>query len=64
MKQLITLLALVITTSVFAAEEKKVCIDKVDPHGKPVKKADGTVAQDCKVIKVHKKLEVEPTDKK
>ena len=57
MKQFISLLTLVIATSVFAAEEKKVCIDKVDAKGQVVKGKDGKPAQDCKVIKIHKKLE-------
>lgn len=42
--------------NVFAAEVKEVCKDKVDKAGKPVMKA-GKVVQDCKKIKVHKKLE-------
>ena len=41
-----------------AAEKKEVCHDKVDKAGKPVMdKKTGKPAQDCKVIKVHKKLE-------
>jgi hypothetical protein len=40
------------------AEKKEVCHDKVDKAGKPVMdKKTGKPAQDCKVIKVHKKLE-------
>jgi hypothetical protein len=51
----ITSLALV---SAFAeAETKQVCKDKLDKTGKPIKKADGSAAQECKTIKVHKKLE-------
>ena len=34
-----------------AAETKKVCVEKKDKAGKPVK--------ECKTIKVHKKLETE-----
>lgn len=46
------------STAVFAeAETKQVCKDKMDKAGKPVKKADGSVTQECKTIKVHKKLE-------
>ena len=41
----------------FAAETKTVCVEKRDAQGKVVKKADGTVVQDCKEIKVHQKLE-------
>ena len=40
------------------AEVKKVCIDKVTKDGKPVIDAKtGKQAQDCKEMKVHKKLE-------
>lgn len=48
------------------AEMKEVCHDKVGKDGKPVKKADGSVVQECKKIKVHKKLEgtAVPEDKK
>ena len=37
---------------------KEVCHDKVDKAGKPVMdKKTGKPAQECKMIKVHKKLE-------
>ena len=40
------------------AEMKEVCHDKVDKAGKPVMdKKTGKQAQECKKIKVHKKLE-------
>jgi len=42
---------------VFAAETKEVCHDKVDKAGKPVMNKDGTPKQDCKKIKIHKKLD-------
>jgi hypothetical protein len=51
---------LVATTSIAYAggEMKEVCHDKVDKAGKPVMdKKTGKQAQDCKKIKVHKKLE-------
>ena len=39
-------------------EMKEVCHDKVDKAGKPIMdKKTGKQAQDCKKIKVHKKLE-------
>lgn len=66
MKKLLALLALTLATSAFAAAEiKEVCKDKVDKAGKPVMKA-GKAVQDCKKIKVHKKLEgtAVPEDKK
>ena len=46
------------TSTAFAeAEVKEVCHDKIGKDGKPVTNKDGKVAQDCKKIKVHKKLE-------
>ena len=66
MKKLLALLALTLSTSAFAAAEiKEVCKDKVDKAGNPVMKA-GVAVQDCKKIKVHKKLEgtAIPEDKK
>ena len=59
MKKLITALmvALPLTFGVaYAAETKKVCIDKVTKDGKPVIGKDGKQVQDCKEMKVHKKL--------
>jgi hypothetical protein len=41
----------------FAAETKKVCVDKVTNNGKKVLDKNGKPVQDCKEIKVHKKLE-------
>lgn len=61
-----TLIALVLATlasSPFAAETKKVCIDKIGKDGKVVVDKAGKPVQDCKVMKVHKKLEVEPVKK-
>ena len=59
MKKLLALLiATMMATSVFAeAEMKEVCHDKVDKAGNPVNEKDGKPAQECKTIKVHKKLE-------
>ncbi len=58
MKKLLVLLAIAFAGSAFAeAEIKEVCHDKRDAKGNVVKKADGTVVQECKKIKVHKKLE-------
>ena len=48
----------VASTPVFAAAEIiEVCKDKVDKAGNPVKDKAGKVKQECKKIKVHKKLE-------
>ena len=38
-------------------ETKRVCVDKITPDGKPVMGKDGKPQQECKEIKVHKKLE-------
>ena len=51
-------LCLSVMSPVYAeAQVKEVCHDKVDKSGKPVTGKDGKVVQDCKKIKVHKKLE-------
>ena len=56
MKTLILSLALLfgVTTSGYAGAEKTKVKDKA---GKPVKDAKGNVKQNCKEMKVHKKLE-------
>ena len=51
-------LALALSQPVFAGGEmKEVCKDKVDKAGKVVNGKDGKPVQECKKIKVHKKLE-------
>ena len=58
MKKLLTVLLITLSSTVFAAEEKQVCHDRVGKDGKPVMdKKTGKPTQDCKTIKVHKKLE-------
>jgi hypothetical protein len=59
MKKVLTILSIALSSVAFAGGEvKEVCRDKVDKAGKPVldKKTNKPV-QDCKTIKVHKKLE-------
>ena len=57
-KLLLVLIATAFVVTAFAeAEIKEVCHDKLDKKGQVVKGKDGKVAQDCKKIKVHKKLE-------
>ena len=57
-KVLLALSLLAFLGTAFAeAETKKVCHDKVDKAGKPVNGKDGKPVQECKTIKVHKKLE-------
>jgi hypothetical protein len=41
----------------FSAEVKRVCVNKITNDGKPVLDREGKPVQDCKEIKVHKKLE-------
>ena len=50
MKTIILLLALALSSTVFAAETKKVCVKEYDNKTKKQKEV-------CKTIKVHKKLE-------
>jgi hypothetical protein len=59
MKNLITLLFVsALSLSVYAeAEVKEVCKDKKDKAGKVVLDKSGKAKQECKKIKVHKKLE-------
>lgn len=58
MKKIITIITLALaTTFAFGAETEKVCIDKMTKDGKPVLDKAGKPQQECKVIKVHKKLE-------
>jgi hypothetical protein len=45
-----------LANAAFAAETKKVCIDKMK-DGKPVLDKAGKPVQDCKEVKQHKKLE-------
>lgn len=47
----------VATTLVYAAETQKVCIDRIGKDGKIVVDKQGKPLQDCKMMKVHKKLE-------
>jgi hypothetical protein len=57
-KVLLTLSLLAFLGTAFAeAEVKEVCHDKVDKAGKVVNGKDGNPVQECKKIKVHKKLE-------
>jgi hypothetical protein len=60
MKLLLTLLTSLAMagTALAGVEMKEVCHDRVDKAGKPVvDKKTAKPAQDCKMIKVHKKLE-------
>lgn len=58
-KLLVVLLSISLTTSVLAGGVmKEICKDKLDKAGKiVVDKKTGKPVQECKTIKVHKKLE-------
>jgi len=57
-KLLLVLVATAFVGTAFAeAEIKEVCHDKLDKKGQVVKDKYGVAVQDCKKIKVHKKLE-------
>ena len=66
MKTIITILAIALSSTVYAAGEKKeVCNEKKDSKGNVVKRADGKPVMECKTITVHKKVEGEKVpDKK
>lgn len=64
MNKILASLLIVASSFAFAAEEKKVCVDKIGKDGKVVTGKDGKPQQDCKVIKVHKKLEGTPVPEK
>ena len=61
MKTIISSIIIALSLSVgvahATAEVKKVCIDKVTKDGKPVLGKDGKQVQECKQMRVHKKLE-------
>jgi hypothetical protein len=59
MKKLIlaSILSLFAVSSFAGGEMKEVCRDKKDKAGKVVNGKDGKPVQECKKIKVHKKLE-------
>ena len=59
MKKLLTLIAICVASTAFASgETKEVCTPKVDKAGKAVMdKKTGKQAEECKKIKVHKKVE-------
>ena len=55
-------LALAVACPVYAVDDakpatKKVCVDVKDKQGQPVKNKDGSVKQNCKEVKQHKKHE-------
>ena len=57
MKKILALLITSIALTVSAAETKNVCIDKLTKDGKVVMGKDGKPVQECRQMKVHKKLE-------
>jgi hypothetical protein len=57
MKNYIFVAGLCFALSVSAAETTKVCVDVKDKQGQVVKDKAGKPKQNCKTMKVHKKLE-------
>jgi hypothetical protein len=63
MKKIVTVLVVALATTLSAlpvlasGETRRVCVDVKDKEGKPVKEKDGKTKQNCKEVKVHKKLE-------
>ena len=58
MKKLIAIAMMCMATVAMAAETRKVCIDKIGKDGKVViDKKTNKPEQECKEMKVHKKLE-------
>jgi hypothetical protein len=63
MKKFVTILALALAATLSAlpvlanGETRKVCVDVKDKEGKPVKDKDGKTKQNCKEVKIHKKIE-------
>lgn len=65
MKNILVVLALSLPLTVFAAgETKRVCSDKKDKSGNVVKNKEGKPVQECRTIKVHKKVEGEKVPEK
>ena len=66
MKKLLiaSLLSVFAVSSMAAGEVKEVCHNKKDKAGNVVKGKDGKAVQECKKIKVHKKLEGTPVPEK
>jgi len=64
MKKLLAIIACTFAFSACANEPQKVCVDKIGKDGKVVTNKDGTPQRECKMMKVHKKLEVEQPAKK
>jgi len=59
------LIMLIATNPAYAAgTTKEVCRDKLDKAGKVVKDKSGKIAQDCKTIKIHEKVEGTPVPEK
>ena len=57
-KKLVTIFALTVPLTVFSAPEiKRVCTDVKDKSGQVVKNKDGSTKQNCRDIKVRKKVE-------
>ena len=54
---LVVCFTVVSSTAYAEAQIKEVCRDKAGKDGKPITDKNGKIVQECKKIKVHKKLE-------
>lgn len=57
LKSLLLTLSITLSSVAFSSETTRVCVDVKDNKGNVVKDAKGNVKQNCKEMKVHKKLE-------
>lgn len=57
MRKILASVLILVSSLAFAAEEKTVCINKIGKDGKVLVGKDGKPQQECKKMKVHKKLE-------
>lgn len=57
MKKIILAIGLCVSLFAQASETTKVCVDVKDKQGQVVKDKKGNPKQNCKTMKVHKKLE-------
>ena len=57
MKKILLAVGLCISLFAHSAETTKVCVDVKDKAGQVVKDKKGNVKQNCKEMKVHKKLD-------
>jgi hypothetical protein len=58
MKKFLAIISLALASSLaFGAETEKICVNKTTKDGKPILDKAGKPQQECKLVKIHKKLE-------